>query len=474
LSRLKEEKVSGSVVYAGDFLEVRKDVVRLPDGSQGTREYIHHPGAVLIVPLFDDGRVLLERQYRYPQGREFIEVPAGKRDAGEAPLETAKRELLEETGYVAAEWIHIGLYSTAIAYSDEGIEMYVARGLEKREAKLDAGEFLEVFDVPLEEAHEMVRDGRITDGKTIAALLWVKSFPQIRQTPAVDEEHFRLVTGFNDIFVVIACVLLLLALKWIGEEAAPWLGTLALAGAAWLLAEFFTRKRRMALPSIVLLLAFVGGIFKTGVSAFDSLLIASAVAAAAARLHWLRFRVPITVAAGAAAVVACAYALLLKAIPAAIDWTAGILLVSGVAVFAVAMRWDLSDTQRQTRRSDVAFWLHLLAAPLLVHPVFTTLGVFNAEVGLAKALVVVALYIGLALVSLAIDRRALMVSALVYVLYAFTALLKQYGVVSLGFATTALAIGAALLLLSAFWHPSRSFVLRRLPASMRERLAPLR
>jgi 8-oxo-dGTP pyrophosphatase MutT (NUDIX family) len=474
LSKLQEEKISGAVVYAGSFLEVRKDVVRLPDGSQGTREYIHHPGAVLIVPLLPEGRVLLERQYRYPQGREFIEVPAGKRDAGEAPLDTAKRELLEETGYVASDWTHIGLHSMAIGYSDEGIEMYVAKGLEKREAKLDAGEFLEVFDVKLEEAYEMIRDGRITDGKTIAALLWVKSFPQISRTPAVDEEHFRLVTGFNDFFVVIACALLLLALKWIGEEIAPWLGALSLAGAAWLLAEFFTRKRRMALPSIVLLLAFVGGVFLTFSAAMNSVAVAGAVAAGAAWLHWRRFRVPITVAAGAAAAVACVYALLLQAIPAAQNWTSGIFLLSGIAVFAVAMRWDLSDTLRQTRKSDVAFWLHLLAAPLLVHPVFTALGVFDAKVDLIKALVVVGLYVGLALVSLAIDRRALMVSALVYVLYAFSALLKQYGVVSLSFATTALAIGAALLLLSAFWHPSRAFVLRAFPASVRERLAPLR
>jgi ADP-ribose pyrophosphatase len=175
-SKLKEERISGAVVYSGNFLEVRKDAVRLPDGSEGTREYIHHPGAVLIVPLLPDGRVLLERQYRYPQGREFIEVPAGKRDEGEDPLQTARRELLEETGYVAADWTRIGVFHTAIAYSDEGIEMFVAKGLEKREAKLDAGEFLEIFDLPLAEAFEMIRDGRITDAKTVAALLWVKSF----------------------------------------------------------------------------------------------------------------------------------------------------------------------------------------------------------------------------------------------------------------------------------------------------------
>jgi ADP-ribose pyrophosphatase len=176
LKDLTEKKLSGGVVYAGNFLEVHKDLVRLPDGSEGSREYIHHPGAVLIVPLFDDGRVLLERQYRYPHHKEFIEVPAGKRDAGEDPLATAKRELLEETGYVASDWRQVGVFSTAIAYSDEDIHMFVAKGLELRERKLDAGEFLELFTVPLAEAVGMVRDGRITDGKTIASLLWVSNF----------------------------------------------------------------------------------------------------------------------------------------------------------------------------------------------------------------------------------------------------------------------------------------------------------
>jgi ADP-ribose pyrophosphatase len=172
--KLKEEKISGALVYAGGFLEVHKDLVRLPDGSQSNREYIRHPGAVLIVPLFDDGRVLLERQYRYPQGREFIEVPAGKREPDEDPLATAKRELLEETGYIASDWKHIGVIHTAIAYSDEGIEMYVARGLQRREAKLDAGEFLEVVEVPMEKAIAMIRNGEITDSKSVAALLRVK------------------------------------------------------------------------------------------------------------------------------------------------------------------------------------------------------------------------------------------------------------------------------------------------------------
>jgi ADP-ribose pyrophosphatase len=173
---LTETFVSGAEVFAGRMLKVHRDTVRLPDGKESVREYVRHPGAVLVVPLFDDGRVLLERQYRYPLGRDFVELPAGKLEPGEPHLETAKRELLEETGYVAAEWRPLGVIHPSIGYTDEAIEMYLARGLEKREAKLDDGEFLESFALPFDEAVAMVRDGRITDGKTVAALLWVKTF----------------------------------------------------------------------------------------------------------------------------------------------------------------------------------------------------------------------------------------------------------------------------------------------------------
>jgi ADP-ribose pyrophosphatase len=168
-----EEFLQGELVFSGRLLEVHRDRVRLPDGSEGVREYIRHPGAVAIVALFDDGRVLLERQYRYPLQREFIEIPAGKLETGENHLETARRELLEETGYVAAEWRRLGLIHNAIGYSDEGIEIWAARGLELREQQLAQGEFLEVFTVPLAEAQAMARDGRITDVKTIAGLLWL-------------------------------------------------------------------------------------------------------------------------------------------------------------------------------------------------------------------------------------------------------------------------------------------------------------
>jgi ADP-ribose pyrophosphatase len=174
---LSEHFVSGEAVFDGKLLKVRRDEVRLPDGSHGMREYIRHPGAVAIVPLFDDGSVLLERQFRYPHGREFIEVPAGKLEPNEPHLDTAKRELLEETGYSAQEWKRLGVIHTAIAYTDEAIDLFVARKLKKESAaQLDVGEFVETLVVPFDEAIAMVRDGRITDAKSVASLLWVKTW----------------------------------------------------------------------------------------------------------------------------------------------------------------------------------------------------------------------------------------------------------------------------------------------------------
>ena len=168
--------MSGERVFDGALLKVHRDVVRLPDGSSGTREYIRHPGAVAIVALFDDGRVLLERQFRYPHRRVFIEIPAGKLEPGEPHLETAQRELLEETGYVAAQWSQLGTIHTAIAYTDEAIDLFLAKRLSKQQRKLDQGEFLETFSVPFDEAIRMIRDGRITDAKSVAGLLWVHTF----------------------------------------------------------------------------------------------------------------------------------------------------------------------------------------------------------------------------------------------------------------------------------------------------------
>ena len=323
-----------------------------------------------------------------------------------------------------------------------------------------------------------------------------------RDSPAVDEESFRLITGFNDIFVSIAAAILLFAVGWIGQSIGQSMGLiidhdgpsplapLCVAGTAWALALFFTAKRRMALPSILLLLAFVGGVLAfTGFSlvlaigpdSFEdneraiSLVaaVSAALAAGAAWLHWKRFRVPITVAAGSAAVAGIALALLASAlgeIPNLEDIMLGFVLLLGVGVFLLAMRWDSSDPARVTRRSDVAFWLHLLAAPMIVHPVFTLLGLNDGTATIGEGLVVIALYVVLGITALAIDRRALLVSALAYVLYALTELFKQLGAVELNIALTALVIGSALLLLSAFWHQARSVVVRRLPDGLQTKL----
>jgi ADP-ribose pyrophosphatase len=174
-SKLTEERISGEVVYTGKFFQVHRDQVRLPDGTQAVRDYLKHPGAVAIVALNAQDEVLLERQHRYPVGRDFVEIPAGKLDPGESHLETAKRELLEETGYTAAHWTRLGLIHNAIGYSDEGIELWLATGLQTGAAQLDPGEFLEVFALPFKEAVAMATDGRISDVKTIIGLLWTAS-----------------------------------------------------------------------------------------------------------------------------------------------------------------------------------------------------------------------------------------------------------------------------------------------------------
>jgi ADP-ribose pyrophosphatase len=176
LKDLTEKFVSGEDVFHGTLLKVRRDVVELPDGTRATREYVLHPGAVAIVALAADGSVVLERQHRYPMRRDFVEIPAGKLEKGEVPLDTAKRELREETGYAAAEWTRLGVLHNAIGYSDETIEFWLARGLEKGERSLDAGEFLEVFSLPLPEAVQKVKDGEITDAKTIAGLIRAAAF----------------------------------------------------------------------------------------------------------------------------------------------------------------------------------------------------------------------------------------------------------------------------------------------------------
>jgi ADP-ribose pyrophosphatase len=168
-----ETTASSKLVYEGGLLKIRRDEVKLPDGGNAWREYVVHPGAVMILAFVDDETVLLERQFRYPKHRHFIELPAGKLEKGEPPLETAKRELIEECGFEADQWWKVATLDPCIGYSTEVIEVFGARKLRRIGApKLDVGEHLETFEVKIADALEWVRDGIITDTKTTLGLLW--------------------------------------------------------------------------------------------------------------------------------------------------------------------------------------------------------------------------------------------------------------------------------------------------------------
>ena len=175
-AHLREAPIESERVWRGSFLDVRRDRVSLPDGSVSHREYIVHPGAVMIVALLDDERLVVERQWRFPIGEAVLELPAGTLEAGEPPIACAVRELFEETGYRAAEWARAGVTHNAIAYSTEGIEVWFARGLSAGERRLDAGEFLDVFEATAEQLEAAALAGELTDAKSLVGLLWLRNW----------------------------------------------------------------------------------------------------------------------------------------------------------------------------------------------------------------------------------------------------------------------------------------------------------
>ena len=173
---LIERQLVGQQVYRGHFLDVRRDTITLPDGATAAREYIVHPGAVMVVPLLADGRLVLERQFRYPLGRVMLEFPAGKLEAAESVLDCARRELAEETGYRATQWARACRVHNACAYSTEGIEIWFARGLVAGERQLDAGEFLDVCLMTEAELDALAARGELTDVKTLIGLQWLQKW----------------------------------------------------------------------------------------------------------------------------------------------------------------------------------------------------------------------------------------------------------------------------------------------------------
>ncbi|MCM0028647.1 MAG: NUDIX hydrolase [Polynucleobacter sp.] len=175
-AHLKEECIDTQDLYGGIFLNMKRDTVRMPDGAEAVREYLTHPGAVAIVALLDDGRILLERQYRYPVARVCMEIPAGKLDPGEDPLVCAQRELQEETGYAASKWSYIRRIHPVISYSTEFIDIYLAEGLSKGQSQLDDEEFLDVFAASLDELLRWVEEGAITDVKTTISAYWLDRY----------------------------------------------------------------------------------------------------------------------------------------------------------------------------------------------------------------------------------------------------------------------------------------------------------
>jgi hypothetical protein len=312
-----------------------------------------------------------------------------------------------------------------------------------------------------------------------------------------DDEQLRFISGFSDIFVTIGLAMFLGAIGYFGLLAGGRLGMwIALAIVAWLLAEFFTRRKRMALPSIVLLNLFAAAVFFAGGDAFlgagarpDSFPPSAAglfgfdtshpaILAAAAFLtvlltgvHYWRFRVPITIAAGCGAltgtVVGLAYGFAPGLSPVAHD---AVLLTCGLAIFALAMRFDIADPERLTRRTDIAFWLHLLAAPLVVHSLIHAMVGQGPKLSAGSAVVIMVMFLTLSVVAVLIDRRAMLVSGLSYAGVAFWTLIREAGLSDMTTPLTILTLGAFVLLLSAGWRPLRAGILSTVPSAFARRL----
>lgn len=297
-----------------------------------------------------------------------------------------------------------------------------------------------------------------------------------------DSEYFRLISGFNDIFVVVACALVLGALGSLVGHLTGLNPSVGIAIGAWLLAEYFVRRRHMALPAVVLALSFgIACLFFfgqiLGLQGVSGGLV-GLFAAALQGLFWWRFRIPVTIAVIAGCFIFSVQLMTASLFGSMYDIEPQhlafvpipfIQLIMGIAVFVLAMFWDVKDPERKNYRSDVAFWLHILAAPLIVSGVFSFTSMYGeSSATLGQAIVVTLLYAFLAMVSLWVDRRALMLAALSILVFTYSSLLAEFGVVGLNFAITGLVVGVGLLLLSVYWQRCRTVALKALPARLQQ------
>jgi hypothetical protein len=333
-----------------------------------------------------------------------------------------------------------------------------------------------------------VEQGIITaeQAQRLRALENVGELPELPVSP--DDEQLRFISGFSDVFVTIGLAMFLGAIGLFAAQIGGGLGAgIAIAATTWLLAEFFTRVRRMALPSIVLLIVFACAVFVAAGHAIDAnsagylprapldlfgpgngrpTVVAGGafVTVLLVALHYWRFRVPITVAAGCAALTGTVFSLFYGLVPdlPPVAYNA-VIFVCGLAVFAFAMQFDMTDPERRTRRTDIAFWLHLLAAPLIVHSVTRGLVTEASKLDPRTAVAIIAVFLALSFVAVLIDRRAMLVSGLSYAGVAFWALIRQAGFSDMTTPLTFLALGAFVLLLSAGWRPLRTGILSIVP-----------
>jgi len=330
-----------------------------------------------------------------------------------------------------------------------------------------------------------VERGIITaeQAERLRALETASEPPELPASP--DDEQLRFIGGFSDVFVTIGLAMFLGAIGFFALGTSQLAASIVIAAAAWLLAEFFTRIRRMALPSIVLLIVFACAVFVaawfaqtpsdsvTPMAGHHPTLMASAafVTVLLVALHYWRFQVPITLAAGCAALTGTVLGLFAGLMPnlPSVAYNV-VILFCGIAVFALAMKFDMADPERRTRRTDIAFWLHLLAAPLIVHSVTSGLVTNASELDPATAVAVMAIFLTLSFIAVLIDRRAMLVSGLAYAGVAFWALIRQAGISGMTTPLTILALGAFVLLLSAGWQPLRAAILSIVPRALTRHL----